>query len=688
MRFLFLILMLGVGIRVLIASTSPERTDTLTGTKKLEEIVITAPELRHTGDKSTYYPPKGLVDATNNATQALAALQIPDLVINPATGSIEKMGGGTLSIRINDRQASSLDLLTIAPKDIIRVDYIPNPGLKYGNADGVINIIVKRRDTGYGASLNLLQSLNRGWGDYTGSAKYTSGNSEWSIDAHANPMWDMDASRNNTERFILWDGNIINRKEEGIKMPNRLASHRYAMQYSYAHGNKFLLNAQLRISHRNDRNLSKGNITTYNADTIMTDIEHEESSIKSTQFDMDIYMYWKINTKNKVHLNIVPSLIRSSTERIYSTSYNDIQSHISGDGYRWLAEGIWEGRIANGMLTAGIKSLWSRTDAVYSHSADIREQDLNNYAFAEWRQTLGNLQYSIGLGATAYFMKRPVSLHYTNLNPRINLRYAMSEQIAVTFTADSRTIAPTVNQLSPIKQQVDNYQWVKGNPELSPFHQQEARIEIDGIFNNISGKLTVSDTYSHNPVMSAKVYADNIILKSCYNGGHHNDLTIKAQLRTPIFVTRLTLSVEGGWHTTTSRGINYTHRYSQPFVNVQLMWIKGKWWMMLKYNTSYNRLWGEEISSQNSNMTNIGIGYTYKNITFMVGAVNPIGNISLKSRDLSNKAGYDRVYNVASTRHLFWAGITLNLYKGKRRSAPRQKLINNNSYESINTVTK
>lgn len=688
MRFLFLILTLSMGVRVLIASTPQEITDTLTDSKELKEIIITAPEVRQIGDKSVYYPSQKLIDATNNVTQALATLQIPDLVINPATGSIAKMGGGTLSIRINDRPASSLDLLTMSPKDIIRVDYTPNPGLKYGNVDSVINIIVKRRNSGYGASLNLLQSLNRGWGDYTGSVKYTSGNSEWTVDAHANPMWNMDASRNNTEWFTLSDGTTVDRKEIGIKMPNRLATHRYTVQYSYADGNKFLLTTQLRVSHRNDRNLSKGEITTDTGDTVKIDIEHEESPIKSTQYDIDLYMHWKIDNRHKVYLNIVPSVISTSTERIYRTSSIDLHSLMASDGYRCLSEGIWEGRIANGMLTAGIKSLWSRTDAVYNHSVTVREQDINNYAFAEWGQTLDNFQYSIGLGTTIYFMEQPMSLHYIKLNPRINLRYTMSEQIAVTFATDSRTVVPTVNQLSPIKQQVDSYQWVKGNPELSPFHQQDARIEIDGIFNNISGKLTVSDTYNHNPVMSAKVYNDDIILKSYYNGGHHNDLAVKAQLRMPLFATGLTLSVEGGWHTTTSRGINYTHRYSQPFVNAQMMWLKGKWWIMLKYNTSYNRLWREDISSTNNNMTNIGIGYTYKSITFMVGTVNPIGNISLKSRDLSTTAGYNRVYNVASTHRLFWAGITLNLYKGKRRSAPRRKLINNNSYESINTVTK
>ena len=109
---------------------------------------------------------------------------------------------------------------------------------------------------------------------------------------------------------------------------------------------------------------------------------------------------------------------------------------------------------------------------------------------------------------------------------------------------------------------------------------------------------------------------------------------------------------------------------------------------MLKYNTTYNALWGEDIYSTNNNMLNIGVGYTYRNATFMAGAFNPIGSISVKSRDLNAIAGFDREYKVSSTRQLFWVGVTLNLYKGKKRSASQRKLNNSQTYESINNVKK
>lgn len=188
--------------------------------------------------------------------------------------------------------------------------------------------------------------------------------------------------------------------------------------------------------------------------------------------------------------------------------------------------------------------------------------------------------------------------------------------------------------------------------------------------------------------MGAKTYIDKQIVKSYYNSGYNNDFIVKAQLRMPVFIKQLNLSLEGGWHKTVSEGLNYIHNYSQPFINAQPMYVNGPWWVMLKYNTTYNALWGEDVYSTNNNILNIGVGYTYRNATFMAGAFNPIGNIRVKSRDLNAIAGFDRDYQVSSTRQLFWVGVTLNLYKGKKRSASQRKLNNSQTYESINNVKK
>lgn len=663
-------------------------TDSLNISRELNEVVVTAPENQTIGNRTSFYPTKELKNATNNGVQLLAGLQIPDLIINPATGSIERLGGGELSIRINGHAASQIDITSLSPKDITKVEYTPNPGVRYGEVKGVIDITVKRRETGYGLSLNLLQSVNRGWGNYTGALKYTSGRSEWTLDFQSNPMWRMSAYRDNSEHYLLSDGTGILRLENGIKAPNRMASHRVSLQHSYANGSRFLLNTQLRIFRKNDRYISEGNITTVIGDEVTDDFEREELPIKSTQIDLDVYMHWKANKSNKLYFNIIPTVIKGSNDRSYQTSEVGLYTTISNRGYRLFGEGVWECRIGNGILTSGMQSLGEWNEAAYNHSGNINEKSVMGSLFSEWKQTLDKIQYSIGIGGTAYGVKEPLKHNYFNANPRIYFRYTPASWGGISLIGNVTTVSPTVNQLNPVTQQVDNYQWSKGNPSVSAFQQYDTKIEVDGRLKDISLKITVANTYNYNPIMGAKTYVDTQIVKSYYNSGYNNNFIVKAQLRMPVFIKQLNLSLEGGWHKTVSKGLNYRHNYSQPFINAQFMYVNGPWWIMLKYNTTYNALWGEDIYSTNNNMLNVGVGYTYRSATFMAGAFNPIGNISVKSRDLNAIAGFDRVYQVSSTRQLFWVGVTLNLYKGKKRSSSQRKLNNSQTYESINNVKK
>ena len=171
--------------------------DTTAMAKQLDEIVVQAPANIVVGNKRIFYPVKELKSATNSCVQLLAGLQIPELIVNPATGSVSLSGDNKLSIRINGRQVSEAELASISSKDITKVEYIDNPGVRYGDANGVLDVTVKRHDGGYGVMLNILQSPNRGWGNYSAAFKYYLGKSEWMVDYSSNPMWDMDCYRDN-----------------------------------------------------------------------------------------------------------------------------------------------------------------------------------------------------------------------------------------------------------------------------------------------------------------------------------------------------------------------------------------------------------------------------------------------------------------------------------------------------------
>lgn len=673
----------------LTVSAQETDTDSLSMSATLQEVVVEAPQTIRVGNRSIYYPTKDLKDAMTTSSQLLAGLQIPELIVNPANGNVAISGGGNLSIRINGRPATETDLMALSAKDITKVEYVSNPGKRYGDVAGVLDISVRRRNDGYGVVLNLLQSPNRGWGDYTAAIKYNTGRSEWSADYHSNPMWHMDCYRNNSETITLPSNGTIIRREKGIETPNRMVTHRASLQYSYAFNSSLLFNVQARLIRQNDCYASTGTIITDFNKTLSEGVEKDISPLSSWQGDLDLYFHWKINARNKIYINIVPTVMSSVSDRIYEADVFSNASRIESHGWNLLTEAVWEGRTGAGMITGGFRGNVSKNRSDYIMAAvSMHDDTFNSSCFAEWSHRLDKFRYTFGFEGVLFKLISPVDKSFTRFSPRLTASYTPFTWGGVNLSFDAAPTNPTSTQLNPVEQRIDRYQYFIGSLSLKPYMTYKMKLELDFRFKDTNAKLTIADNYSRSPIMGGKHYEGNGILQSLFNAGYHNDLIIKGQVRTPLFIKQLTLSVEGGWHRMTSEGVNYRHTYSQPFVNAQLMFMTGPWWFMVKYNNAYNMLWGEMITSVNNNLLNIGAGYRYKSAVFMAGIVNPIGNVSLKSRDLSSLAGYERTYHAASTNCLAWVGVSLNINKGKRRAASQKKLDNSQKYESIKTIQK
>ena len=58
--------------------------------------------------------------------------------------------GGSVQTRINGIVATSTEVAALLPKEIVRIEFIENPGERYGDSSlgAVVDIIVRRRETG------------------------------------------------------------------------------------------------------------------------------------------------------------------------------------------------------------------------------------------------------------------------------------------------------------------------------------------------------------------------------------------------------------------------------------------------------------------------------------------------------------------------------------------------------------
>lgn len=132
----------------------------------LQEAEVRAARTTKSMDSLTYVPSEQLRQSALTGYQMLSLLAMPKLKVDEMTGSVTAIDlKGEVQLRINGIPATRADMLSLNPKNVVRVEYIDNPGVRYGDGVAyVVNIRVRRTNTGcsLGADLNNALTLCQG----------------------------------------------------------------------------------------------------------------------------------------------------------------------------------------------------------------------------------------------------------------------------------------------------------------------------------------------------------------------------------------------------------------------------------------------------------------------------------------------------------------------------------------------
>ena len=148
---------------------------------ELDEVTVEASAWVRKADRNLLFPNAQQIKQSSNGLQLLQMLQIPGVIINPTDNSIALADKNEVSLRINGRPVDNKEIQALSPEQIVRVEYIDNPGVRYGEVGTVIDFIVKNPTSGGSFMGDLTQSVNRGFGEYWLAAKANSGKSEFGL---------------------------------------------------------------------------------------------------------------------------------------------------------------------------------------------------------------------------------------------------------------------------------------------------------------------------------------------------------------------------------------------------------------------------------------------------------------------------------------------------------------------------
>ena len=375
--------------------------------QQLEEVTVSATNVVSKFDRKLVFPNKQQITASNSGVDLLRNLMLPRLNVNPLDGSVSLNDGSSVQLCINGRKVGKEEIQALIPSDILRIEYLEDPGLRYGDAGAVVNYIVRRYELGGSVSTSAQQSPYVMWGNYNVSGKVNYKKSEFGIWYGAYSHKFENAWRTNEETFAKEDGTFLHRTEEGIPDVTSEYAQWGGISYNLQEADNYMLNASIGFWNEN-KPRTGFHSTLYTREypelaTERLDFAHNRNSRPW----FDIYFQKELKKKQFLALNVVGTYIGSHNRQNYQEILDnefvaDYFSGVQGDKYSIIAEGIYEKTFKKSRFSSGIKHTQAYSDNEYSGTLNYNTQmkQADTYAYAQYSGKWKKMNYTLGAGVS------------------------------------------------------------------------------------------------------------------------------------------------------------------------------------------------------------------------------------------------------------------------------------------------
>lgn len=214
---------------------------------ELGEVEVKAARIVHKTDGLLLYLSDAQKEASSSGYSVLQKLSLPNIRIDEDARNVSTIDNkGSVQLRINGIIVDQAEMLSLDPKSIRKIDFIDNPGVRYGDGVAyVIDITTRRATSGYTVGTSLSQSLNAENGNYTVYGKWNTGKSELSLNYDFGYK-DFDGNRmEETAYYHLNDGSVYTIQRNDIASRSRRFNNRVKLTYNLADSTRYVFQASL-----------------------------------------------------------------------------------------------------------------------------------------------------------------------------------------------------------------------------------------------------------------------------------------------------------------------------------------------------------------------------------------------------------------------------------------------------------
>lgn len=582
-------------------------------TVSLGEVEIKAAKIINKVDGLIVFPTKEQKSSSTSGYDFLQKLFLPGIRVDDVANNVSviDMRGG-IQIRINGVVADKNAMLSLLPEKIVKVDFVDNPGVRYGDGLAyVIDIYTSRDDNGYNIGVDAMQAVTANNGNYNVYGKWNTGKSEISVNYGFGYSDSKGYRMEEKADYHLTDGSVYTIKREDFASRSRSLWHDVKFTYNFADSTNHVFQASLSGNFsKTPDNYNKKNITECNEGYVAV----KNYSRNSESPVLDLYYFGKITSKQSFTANVVGTYIKTSGKDKYDER-NLYEYGVKGKTGSVLGEAIYENRLKLLTLSAGLNFKYKHTDNKYiGNVSSVNVIDNSRlYGFAEMKGSIRDLRYSVGIGAS-YIDYKQQKYKYKDclFCPKLFLAYNFTNEIQLSYNFMSNDRMSQIAMISDAVIRNNSMEWTKGSPDLRSSRDVHNTLKL--LYNNSKVQTFIQGYYKvcHHPNMALYERTDdNKFIYTQRNQKEIDVLNVIGYVNWWVIPDKLSASVNGGLFRCFNFGDNYTHCNTSYFVTGAIAAYMGKFSLYAYADNGFRFMEGETKGYSGGDIA-LKAAYSYK----------------------------------------------------------------------------
>ena len=596
-----------------------------TQTVELQEVEVKAAKVIHKPDGQTIYPTEVQKKASHSGYSILQKLSLPNIRVDEASHSLSAIDGrGSIQLRINGIIVGWEEMLSLSPERISRIDFIDNPGVRYGEGIAyVINILTRRNDSGYTVGADLTQALTAKTGNDLLYGKWNTGNSELSL-SYQFEYKDFEGNRmNETAHYLLANGSTRTIERNDIASRSRSLNNDLQLKYNLADSANYVFQASLKADFSHIPH-------NYNCKQIVDGGERylatQSNRNLSSSPVLDLYFFKQFSPRQSLTLNAVGTYISTSLRSGYDEG-EPYAYEVDGKTYSLMSEAVYENRLKPFTLTAGINYMQKYTKNRYTGDVNSVNpmHNRNVYAFAEIKGAVGPVRYTAGLGGSYLdYRQQEHDYRYWLFRPKASVAYNPAQAFQLKYDFQISEHVSQVAMISNTTIRNNSMEWTLGNPDIRPNREQEHTFQVSYTHPRFQSFLQAYGKLCAQPNMATYIRtADDKFVYTQLNQKEIDVLNLMLYANTWIIPDKLSVAASGTLFRCFNFGEDYTHckTFYSGTANVQVY--LGKFTLSAFIDSGFRFLEGE-TEGFNGSFTYLNAAYRYKNLNVSLTWQQPL----------------------------------------------------------------